>query len=1052
MASGPASRASLPVVASGRPIGAQVLQRVAWMGRRADRIQRSTVVDGDVGGVSPALVDRFSQRVADRVQRNTRAHQVDSFAGGDNLDDQLDMPLVTNEGSITPLSDGASDETPFEFGSFSPENVQRKPIEPQAVAPAAPPMSESLRARAEQLRRSMAEGTPAPAVHPSQNTPAIQPSRAPIAAMPGTPVPRAGVKRAKPISRVEEIGKGSAPKPATPAAPPSQLAPQPPAVQRSVQTPSPNTPAVQRAIAPPNVVQGQGRLTQLLNTRFKPKLDQARNPDQAEHTEASMDFDAGITDAPSPRISRSAMPPADDTSSSISDDLTPRTPVRRTPSQDAGRTAASGAETVASPLPSAAPADVPVPTPKARILRKPASPAPAQNTSSAIQRKVEAPRVTDSGSPSALPAQAHAPQSPVSSPTPSIKPGESMPPVQRAAANETAPASEMAGSDNNAPAIQREARFDAAADDAMPLIAPASKAEPLMAGSSDAPSIQRETILSTSESHRDPMQRAIATEAKPAVEPIAATTNKQTGEDDRPAVRQDTHAPLTAPQPADIQRSEDMTLPPAELTLRTPSVAASPETPASEDATHTAAPSNTDGPANVQRSVAPPPLNAQAESAATTFDDLTLQTPRPATDAVERAPSDTVQRSTTQALISDEGETLTSQRALLTSKAMAVAATPAQDSPPALERMTVNAPTTTIAPAEDATDVSATMPLVQRAPAEKALHSDESPSSQTNADVASPPSTVPSTTPAVQRTTTPAANVLPSSPSVLPAGIAQTEAGEIQRDVTPKTPALRKDASVDLTLRAPVQQADEPAAQPAAEMPAIVQRAVDSGTPAIQPATSQSPAQRGASAPSIQRSSDDVQVLRAPAQPTPVTTVQPISPANAAAATEASIITAPALTWVQRTTKEGVNASSPSMAAVRKASVGMTDMPVLRMAARAVGDNAPEARTLSMPIVQRAAMKQEKQAMEEAQARPANPFVVEQARSNSMPVVQRKPAASTVPEVQRVETSEPAKVESKPAASSNRSISDAELTRAAQRILPLIKRMLALERERLFGR
>lgn len=140
------------------------------------------------------------------------------------------------------------------------------------------------------------------------------------------------------------------------------------------------------------------------------------------------------------------------------------------------------------------------------------------------------------------------------------------------------------------------------------------------------------------------------------------------------------------------------------------------------------------------------------------------------------------------------------------------------------------------------------------------------------------------------------------------------------------------------------------------------------------------------------------------------------------------------------------------MAAVRKASVGMTDMPVLRMAARAVGDNAPEARTLSMPIVQRAAMKQEKQAMEEAQARPANPFVVEQARSNSMPVVQRKPAASTVPEVQRVETSEPAKVESKPAASSNRSISDAELTRAAQRILPLIKRMLALERERLFGR
>jgi hypothetical protein len=137
--------------------------------------------------------------------------------------------------------------------------------------------------------------------------------------------------------------------------------------------------------------------------------------------------------------------------------------------------------------------------------------------------------------------------------------------------------------------------------------------------------------------------------------------------------------------------------------------------------------------------------------------------------------------------------------------------------------------------------------------------------------------------------------------------------------------------------------------------------------------------------------------------------------------------------------------------------LGTSDLPVLRTVTHAGSEHAPEVRTLAMPIVQRAAVKQQQQ--QASETRPANPFVAQQERAASMPVVQRAPAVSEVSEVQRSSDADAlvgaiAKSEAGNDASPARSrpISDAELTRAAQRILPLIKRMLAVERERLFGR
>ena len=72
-----------------------------------------------------------------------------------------------------------------------------------------------------------------------------------------------------------------------------------------------------------------------------------------------------------------------------------------------------------------------------------------------------------------------------------------------------------------------------------------------------------------------------------------------------------------------------------------------------------------------------------------------------------------------------------------------------------------------------------------------------------------------------------------------------------------------------------------------------------------------------------------------------------------------------------------------------------------------------------------------------------------------MPVVQRAQASET-PDVQRVVTDGNSMEAPAPSPSitpaQNRAVSDDELTRAAQRILPIIKRMLAVERERFFGR
>jgi hypothetical protein len=1115
MASGLASHASLPSVASSttRPIGAQTAQQAAWISRRADRIQRAAAWDGNVGNVSPALVDRFSQRVADRVQRSTRAHQVDSFAGGDNLDGSLDMPLVTNEGSITPLSEDGSDETPFEFGSFSPENVQRKAAPQPAIAPAAPPpMSHALRERAEQLRRSLADGTPAPppAITPSPISSLLQPSRATGASV---PAPRVSMQRAKPVSRVEEIGIGRAPKPA----PPSQ------AVQRKAQTPSSRpaspsvpVPTVQRAAIPPNVVQGQGRLTQMLNARFKSKLDTARNP-EAPSTPANdyfSDSDAGISDAPVPRISRKAQPPAD--VPGVSDDLTPQAPIRRAPARHADD--AAPPDVPASPshptaLPS--PADVSVPTPKARVLRKPATPTmPASSSlpAPAVQRRPDDRAAAAMPASSIKSASTDAPSSSVQPTTPAQDAAVST--VQRKAADrsqtdvqpESAAEPAIPSAPTNTPAIQRETSVDATGE--MPL-------------DGDAPIVQRsvsETPLSASQLNDKPaIQRGMAPDSVPT--PAITPNQEIEAKPDLPAMVLRAPATPTSTEPAPtseyapsegaapatravtkaVQRSIAPAAPvsetgtsaeaPADLTLRMPA------TPASDVSN---AEVMTSASPTVQRSVVPDvvpstpanaPVPAQSnEGAGVDLPEMTFRAPQDTTAINPKQSVDDVQRSIvpnvtapTQSIEStgDDLPEMTLSTPIATPPVDNAPDTPISSesaAQPAIQRMALNPPPTPEADATDALDVNAVMPLVQRALI------DETGDAVVADDNAAP----------AARALTPAAST-PSQAGVT-SNTGQTPAasdsmGVIQRATV--KPGTHDDAAGDLTLRVPAtREADAPVHQqqdgsapstPVVKAAPAVQRTADTSATthapsAAKPFAQSERVQRDATMPplssmdklAIQRSANSEMVLRSlAASPKPPTQDAPagqgMSQDIAAPATYEADATLMPL--VQRAfaadaaKSSGSRMKADAMPALRMRGLGMSDMPVLRAVTQPATEAAPEVRTLSMPIVQRAAVKQEQQAAQEAQARPANPFVAQQERIERMPVVQRKPAVGEAPEVQRELDPDVAAIKpdggnaTAPAqATPNRAITDAELTRAAQRILPLIKRMLAIERERLFGR
>lgn len=1085
MASGQASRASSPAAFS-RHIGAQTAQHASWISRRADRIQRAAAWDGNLGNVSPALMDRFSQRVADRVQHSARAHQINAFAGGDNLEDGMDMPLVTNEGQITPLSEGGSDETPFEFGSFSPENVQRKPAALQAEAPAAPPMSNAVRERAEQLRRSMATNTPAPAIQPSRMPGISLPSSAANPA--GAPAPRVTMQRAKPVSRVEEIGKGSAPRPAAPMPP----MPEPPnaAVQRSAPSPSPRpaspsvpVPTVQRAAIPPSVVQGQGHLTQMLNARFKPKLDTARNPDAAGDAgtlgdDFSGDNDAGTpgSNMTMPRISRSVQTPARSDFPGINDDLTPRAPVQRSPAPDAGDVSSPHLpDAPARPVSSPAPTDAPVPTPKARVLRKPVMPNVATPPSAPLKPPTSPPSastpVVQRKRDASAPAQGDLNDaSEVSAETPAIDAPSTLPQLQRSAGDDlpAMPAQRVGATDASAPlppAIQRETRFDADSTDVMPVVAPAAKADAPAADISDAPAIQRsspdQAILPTATLPPAPgVQRSPVPESPVASMPEGDEVASAPAEMILHAPSAPTDAEAVAPV---VQRSLAPDAPASAATQDASSVTSSADAGnAPVGAMQRSAASSTTesgqplAPTHV--SVVTPeadlPEMILRAPAALPIDGTAVEAAAPAWEAPK------VQRSPAQVPNVQPGEQGKHAEVTVGSPEAA----------PAIQRMSVNPVANAEAGAPDLPDVSDEMPLVQRTPADDTDGQDESGNSA-------------STAPAIQRAQSPSPKSLaqqqPPATSSMPAvqrkaepaqASLSSQAGQSTPDVLQHAPnepqALRVDASGDLTLRAPASRVaeevvtglDEAPSTPAE--PRVVQRATrvgsEAGMPAALPVPKVGVPRKAAqqsdapATPSIQRSNAEM-VLRSPDVAVSNATDEAGELVDAATPAWAGQ-SAP---FVQRALLDDLKPAK------QRAGVGSVDMPVLRAVTRDAGESAmPEARTLSMPIVQRAAVKQERQAAQAAQTRPENPFVALQERADRMPVVQRAPAVEA-PDVQRASDTEmsaaksggssaPTPTAAAPAA--DRAITDAELTRAAQRLLPIIKRMLAVERERQFGR
>lgn len=1019
MASGSASRASSPAVSARNTIGIHAARQADWISRRAERIERAAAWNGELGAVSPALVNRFSQRVANRVQRSTRAHQVDAYSGGDNLDSRLDMPLVSNEGSLTPMSDGNASDTPFEFGAFSPEHGQRKPASPQPEAPPAPPpMSAALRERAEQLRRSLATNTPAPSLTPSPNTPAIQPRRMARNFLPATapsvPAPRVTMQRAKPVSRVEELGTGSAPKPA-PATPPVPEPPRPSQtqVQRAPQAPSlrpspaPATPNVQRTALPPQVVQGQGRLTQMLNARFRPKLDEARNPNTPRAVTSDADdfiADAGapISNAPAPDISRSVMPQA-------SDDLTPRVPIRRTPMEEASETSVD------------MPADVPIPTPKPRVLRKPTTTASAA-AAPTVQRKADAST-----------SFASQPSGDVPIPTP----------PSQAPAAPAAPATPKTG--NIATPAAAQVQRAPSADDETPRQGDASNAQP-----NTTPAIQRAADPATVQRHdlplvapaQPPTTNAEAVVAPPALGDVSkvqrALQNASAPATGETVQRRDALA-STSPQPS-AAPAEPNDAAPAELTLLMPQIApegdaASAETVQRDIASETPATQMTDkglvqvdatSPATVQRVVvnAPPVEMPTADAAVTDA----------AMPWVQRAPAQTAQTE------SDDGD---SPADVIQPSAPTVLTTPSS-----VQRMAVNAPRADVSDGDGvASDVA--LPLVQRAPAQTTRTESDESDGEGNVPADVTPSAVPSATPPAQ--TPPAMQRMTvNAPSV---------------EATVETPSV--DAAMPLLQRALAMTDSDAASVPApVTQPAAPSMQV---TPAIQHTAAQPATQRRIGATSNERQSGVIQrtsgatpdvggvalTLQTPALRDVDVPVVHSRDARSIARNEEwdrgpqpSIDTRDAPAAVQR--------KAVPKSLQRAAGVVLTDMPVLRAVTHESGESdAAEMRAITMPIVQRAAVKQVRQVAREMQVRPANPYVAAQARAEAMPVVQRLPASET-PEVQRAETdvSEPAQSASagKQAPATNRAISEMELALAAQRILPIIKRLLAVERERLFGR
>jgi hypothetical protein len=1024
MAAGPASRATSPAISTRNTIGAQISRDAKWISRRAERIERAAAWNGELGAVSPALVDRFSQRVAERVQRSTRSHQVDAYSGGDNLDSQLDMPLVSNEGSLTPLSEGSGNDTPFAFGAFSPEHVQRKPVLPQAEAPAAPPpMSAALRERAEQLRRSLATNTPAPVLNPSPKTPAMPASRAP--AVPTTTPAAPRIMRARPTTRIEEIGVGKAPPPA-PAMPPVPEPPKPsPAQMQQAPSPRPTptaalpTPNVQRTALPPQVVQGQGRLTQMLNARFKPKLDEARNPDAPSAAASDRDDfsgDAGTpgSTAPAANISRSALPPADN-------DLTPRAPVRRVPVEDA------------SAINVDAPAEMPVPTPKPRVLRKPALPAstpPKPATVPAVQRTVDAPSAPST-------------QRPLPTMTPA------MPTVQRVTQNEASSQSEASAP--SAPAAQRKADAPSAPSTQSPLPAVQRVAQDEAPSQPEASAPQ--APLDAAASQREQTQKS-----EPAVAlPLAAPAQL-------PAANPNNDAALPASPDAPVQRK-----PHGESASPAPQGAfAQPNAPVTSE--------------TIQRSTLPATTALQqAETPATPAHpisdapaDLTLRKPQSA-PAEDASPPETVQHTATteartDATLQPHGKSSITQEA-----------------PAPIQRMTVNAPPA-VALAETPADAAATdaaMPLAQRAPAMSDGNADAD--VDANIDSGAGADAKPLATPAMQRT------VVSTPPETVNVDVASSD---VDMPLVQRAPALTDDRG-DTHAPADAAQPATPSAQatPAVqhEMASASQQSSTASSiarsvgviqhaPAALPQIAdealplQTPGAREADVPAVDAASPAVQrqmdrsattatrtpvdvgatvlkrsgemVLRSPA----------VHEADATGVIRDTSIVHRQPSTVKTDAPASVQRKAGSKSLQRAAGVALADMPVLRAATREAGDGiAPETRALSMPIVQRAAVKQERQAAQAVQERPVNPYMVAKARAEAMPVVQRAPA-NDAPEVQRalVEVDAAASAattkSTQQAPAESRAISEAELTQAAQRILPIIKRLLAVERERLFGR
>lgn len=391
------------------------------------------------------------------------------------------------------------------------------------------------------------------------------------------------------------------------------------------------------------------------------------------------------------------------------------------------------------------------------------------------------------------------------------------------------------------PAIQREAKIDAARDTDLPLASPAAPAKASVVAHteppaiSDAPSVQRDMRESASSSAQTP---SIKTSAPPAV------THSIQREVKTDAVR-NVDLPLAAPA-SPIEANVD---------VQTESPAVSHAPVIQREVRENASPA-----ANiVQRSATP--ASGPSQQAATPPSnvapvDLALRMPRSAADASIDSPAGTVQRNAvTETPTPVTGDVVQRDAVAQTSESKTTPAQveshlPGDEAPEMVQRMAVNAPSPADASSDDLADVDQAMPLVQRGPA-----ASENADAQTDAALVSAfavaaakqqtishdnsgdlPSTLPlhqnapapaqlmmPATPAVQRNAAPAGDIAPATESRRDADapVSERNIGLIQRAPATQT---RDDAEA-LTLQTPAAQPERAPAR-GAELP--------SSTPASQ--------------------------------------------------------------------------------------------------------------------------------------------------------------------------------------------------------------------------